>query len=256
MELNNTAPVSAMAIFAHPDDPEFSCAGTVARWTDAGSRVVYVLLTSGDVGTDDPDMTRERLTELREAEQRAACAEIGVHELVFLRHGDCQLVPTLELRRELVELLRRYRPDVVICGDPTPLFWGGDYINHPDHRAAGQAALDAVFPASSQRLLWPELGPAHRVCSVYVASPVEANLAVDISQVFERKIAALHAHKSQFGEWDPAPMVKEWAGEAGKEVGVMYAEGFRRMTINEPERPPENPDAKLAEAGPEKEKEK
>ncbi len=242
MELDSFIPSSAMVIFAHPDDPEFSCAGTIARWTRAGCRVTYVLLTSGDVGTDDPDITREQLQELREREQRDACAAVGVSDIIFLRHGDCQLVPTLDIRRELVGVIRKVKPEVVICGDPTSQFSGDEYINHPDHRAAGQLAIDAVFPATSQRLLWPEVGAPHRVRRVYVSSPREANVMIDISETIDRKVAALRAHKSQMGDWDPEPRIKEWAAENGKEAGVAYAERYRRMKINEPEEPemPEN----------------
>lgn len=250
-ELEEAIPSSAMAIFAHPDDPDFSCAGTIAKWTAGGCKVTYVLLTSGDVGTDDPHITRERLVEIREAEQTAACAEVGVTDIIFLRHPDCQLVPTLELRRELTGILRKVRPDVVICGDPTAMFWGGDYINHPDHRAAATLALDAVFPSVSQRLLWPELGKAHRVCTVYVSSPQEANVLVDISDTMDRKIAALRAHKSQMGDWDPEERIKEWASENGKLLGIAYAERYRRMHINEPEKPEgpaEQADAMQAES--------
>ncbi len=248
LEPENAVPKSAMAIFAHPDDPEFSCAGTVARWTQAGCRVTYVLLTSGNVGTDDASLTPERLTEIREAEQRAACAEVGVHEVVFLRHGDCQLVPTLELRRQIVQLVRQYRPDVVLTTDPTGVFWGDRYINHPDHRAAGQATIDAVAPAASQVLLWPELGKSHRVCMVYLASAVEPNVAVDISETIGRKIAALRQHKSQMGDWDPEQRIRERAVENGKDLGMAYAERFRRMTINEPEQPEKPEDAGMVSA--------
>jgi LmbE family N-acetylglucosaminyl deacetylase len=237
LELDNSIPNSAMVIVAHPDDPDFTCAGTIAKWTAGGCKVTYVLLTSGDVGTDDPHITRQELVAIREAEQTAACAAVGVTDIIFLRHPDCQLVPTLELRREVTGILRKVRPDVVICGDPTALFFGGDYINHPDHRAAAIVALDAVFPSVSQRLLWPELGKAHRVCAVYVSSPQEANVLIDISDTIDRKIAALRAHKSQMGDWDPEERIKEWASENGKTAGVAYAERYRRMKINEPEKP-------------------
>ncbi len=149
-------PESAMAIVAHPDDIEFSCAGTLARWSRAGARISFVLCTSGDVGIDEPGMTRTKATEIREDEERKAAQIIGATEVVFLREPDGLLVPTLELRKKLVREIRRFRPEVVICGDPTIVWAGDDYINHPDHRAAATAALDATFPAAGQSHLYEE----------------------------------------------------------------------------------------------------
>ena len=150
-------PESAMAIVAHPDDIEFSCAGTLARWAKAGTRISYVLCTSGDVGIDEPGMTRARASEIREAEQRLAADIAGAAEVIFLREPDGMLVATLELRKKIVREIRRFQPEVVICGDPTIVWAGNDYINHPDHRAAATAALDAVFPAAGQPNLFEEL---------------------------------------------------------------------------------------------------
>jgi len=150
-------PESALVIVAHPDDIEFSCAGTVARWVQNGARIVYILCTSGEVGIAENGMTKDRATEIREAEQRAAANVIGVKEIVFLREPDGMLQPTLELRKKLVREIRQHRPEVVICGDPTIVWAGNDYINHPDHRAAATAALDAVFPAAGQPNLFQEL---------------------------------------------------------------------------------------------------
>jgi LmbE family N-acetylglucosaminyl deacetylase len=157
MPNNFYVPTSALVIVAHPDDIEFSCAGTVARWTRLGAQVTYVLCTSGDAGIDEPGMTRAKATEIREAEQRRAAEIAGVHEVVFLRQPDGLLQPTLELRKMLVREIRRYRPEVVVTGDPTVLWAGDDYINHPDHRAAATAALDAAFPAAGQPHVFEEL---------------------------------------------------------------------------------------------------
>ncbi|MFC2023843.1 PIG-L deacetylase family protein, partial [Chloroflexota bacterium] len=129
-------PESAMVIVAHPDDAEFTVAGTVAAWVEAGCQVTYVVCTDGNAGSHEPGMTREKLAEIRRAEQRAACGALGVGEVVFLGYDDGQLVPSLELRRDLVRVIRKYKPEVVITGDPTRLFSGNGYINHPDHRAA------------------------------------------------------------------------------------------------------------------------
>jgi LmbE family N-acetylglucosaminyl deacetylase len=124
-----------MVIVAHPDDAEFTTAGTVAAWAKAGCRVTYVVCTDGNAGSHEPGMTREKLAEIRRAEQRAACATLGVSEVVFLGYDDGQLQPTLDLRRDLVRVIRQVKPEVIITWDPTVMFVGGDYINHPDHRA-------------------------------------------------------------------------------------------------------------------------
>ncbi|MFH1085711.1 MAG: PIG-L deacetylase family protein, partial [Chloroflexota bacterium] len=220
-----------MVIVAHPDDAEFSVAGTVALWTAAGCRVTYVLCTDGNVGSHEPGMTRERLADIRRAEQRAACARLGVADVVFLGHDDGTLEPSLALRRELVGVLRDRQPEVVLTFDPTHFLGGDGYINHPDHRAAAQAALDAVAPAVTVPLLWPETGPAHRVRRVYIHGRERANCWVDITATIERKTAALKEHKSQMGDWDPTEMMREWAAESGKEKGIAFAESYFVVTL-------------------------
>ena len=134
-------PESAMAIVAHPDDIEFSCAGTLARWANNGARISYVICTSGDVGFDEPNMTKEKAAQIREAEQLAAADIVGASEVIFLHEPDGLLQPTIELRKKLVREIRRFQPEVVMCGDPTIGWAGNDYINHPDHRAAATAAI-------------------------------------------------------------------------------------------------------------------
>ncbi|HEY9075440.1 MAG TPA: PIG-L deacetylase family protein [Anaerolineaceae bacterium] len=228
-------PRSAMAIVAHPDDIEFSCAGTLARWAKAGARISFVLCTSGDVGIDEPGMTRARAAEIREEEERKAAAIIGASEVIFLHEPDGLLQPTLELRRKLVREIRRFRPEVVVCGDPTVVWAGDDYINHPDHRAAGQAALDAVFPAAGQPNLFEELAEEglspHKVRKVYSHTWDKASLYVNIESTIEQKIEALRAHKSQMKDWDPAPMIRQWAAESAQGKEMLYAEAFRVVTL-------------------------
>ena len=236
----NRIPESAMVIVAHPDDAEFTMAGTVAAWTEAGCEVTYVVCTDGNAGSHEPGMTREKLAEIRRAEQRAACAILGVGEVVFLGYDDGQLQPTMELRRDLVRVIRQYKPEVVLTGDPTALFSGDYYINHPDHRAAAQAALDAVAPASEMPLLWPELGPPHRVRRVYVHGNDQANVWIDLADTIEIKIAALREHASQMGDWDPTEMIKRWSAETGEEKGLAYAEKYRVIVLERPR--PEEPE--------------
>ncbi|MBI5575481.1 MAG: PIG-L family deacetylase [Deltaproteobacteria bacterium] len=258
-------PDSAMGIFAHPDDAEFMVAGTIARWARAGCEVTLVLLTSGNAGTHDAVFTPGTLARLREKEARASARILGVRNVVFLRQDDCGLIPTLDLRKELVRQIRKFRPEAVICGDPQAWFFDDRYINHPDHRAAGVAALEAVFPASEMELLWPGKGKPHRVQAVYVCSTQSPNTWVDISATIDTKIEALKAHASQLNGWDPSSRIRDWAGaearnskSAGRRGGggrpgrvsrPMYAESFRVMRLRERERRPEEQDNSYDPAG-------
>ncbi len=232
-------PESAMAIVAHPDDIEFSCSGTMARWAKAGARISYVLLTSGDVGIAEPGMTREKATEIREFEARAAAEIAGASEIIFLREPDGMLQPSLALRKKLVREIRRFRPEVVVCGDPTVVWAGSNYINHPDHRAAATVALDAIFPAAGQPNLFEELAEeglqAHKPRKVYVTSGDHADVYVNIEDTIDTKVAALRAHKSQMGAWDPESSVKEWAAERARGKEMAYAESFRVITLESDE---------------------
>jgi LmbE family N-acetylglucosaminyl deacetylase len=197
-----------------------------------GCRIALVLCTSGDAGTEEAGRSREEVARIREEEQRAAARVLGLEEVIFLRHPDGLLQPTLELRRELVREIRRFRPQVLVCGDPSVYFYGEDYINHPDHRAAAQAALEAVFPAAGMPLVFPELGlPPHRVQEVYIYGAAQPNLWIDIEETLALKIEALRCHRSQIGDWDPGPMLRAWAAEEGRAVGLRYAEAFRRMRL-------------------------
>jgi LmbE family N-acetylglucosaminyl deacetylase len=225
-----------MIIMAHPDDIEFSCAGTVARWVKEGCEVAYVLCTSGDVGIAEAGMTKTKAAEIREAEQLAAAAVLGVTEVIFLREPDGMLENTITLRKKLVREIRRFKPEVVICGDPTVVWAGENYINHPDHRAAAGAAVDAVFPAAGQPNLFEELAEeglsAHKVRKVYVqAWQQQADLFINISDMIELKIESLRKHVSQMGDWDPEPMVKEWAEQTAKGKEMAYAESYRVVTL-------------------------
>jgi len=228
-------PESAMAIVAHPDDIEYGCSGTLARWAKAGTKTYYVVCTSGDVGIAAAGMTKQRAGEIREEEQRNAAAIAGASEVVFLREPDGMLQPTLDLRKKLVREIRRLRPEVVICSDPTIVLASSDYINHPDHRAAGMAALDAVFPAAGQPNLFEELAAegvtAHKVRKVYVNSWENCDTFINISDTMEIKIAALKAHVSQMNGNDPTEMMRQWAAEVAKGKEMTYAESFRVISL-------------------------
>jgi len=235
MESSFYNPESAMAIVAHPDDIEYACSGTLARWAKAGTKTYYVVCTSGDVGIATAGMTKQRAGEIREEEQRNAAAIAGASEVVFLREPDGMLQPTLDLRKKLVREIRRLRPEVVICSDPTIVLASSDYINHPDHRAAGMAALDAVFPAAGQPNLFEELAAegvtAHKVRKVYVNSWENCDTFINISDTMEIKIAALKAHVSQMNGNDPTEMMRQWAAEVAKGKEMTYAESFRVISL-------------------------
>lgn len=231
----------AMVVMAHPDDAEFGCAGTVASWMREGWDVYYVICTDAsgggpDEATDVGPEARRAITQTRKAEQRAAGQVLGLREIIFLDEPDGLLQPTIELRRELVRLLRRYRPTRVVCQSPERLWRPVMAIgrHHPDHLAAGVATLAAIYPACQNPWDFPELLdeglPPHKVREVYIMGAPEMNHVVDISETFELKIAALAAHASQVGSRmaELEPRLRKWAAELGAQHGVQYAELFHR----------------------------
>ena len=234
MVIDPPAPASLLVVMAHPDDAEFSAGGTLARWTGAGARVSYCVCTDGEKGTSDPRRDPRAVAEERIAEQRAAARVLGVEEVVFLGHPDGVLQPTLELRRDVVRVIRRVRPEAVLCSDPTRRF-GPGYINHPDHRAAGDVALDAVYPSARDPLVFPELveeGLApHKVTQVFVANPTEPNCLVDISGTLERKLDALRQHRSQITDDRLRELVPRRAAEVGAPYGLAAAEAFHHIRL-------------------------
>jgi len=223
-------------IFAHPDDPDFSCAGTVAKWTAEGHEVVYVILTNGNKGSHDTGMTPERLIELRQEEQRAAAAVVGVNEVIFLGREDGMLVADLDLRRDIVRIIRQLKPTTLVCGDPTVYWHAPWYINHPDHRAAAQATLEAFYPAAGNHKYFPELlaegFEPHMVKEIYISGSPQADMFVDITPYMDLKIESLRKHASQMGDWDPAKEIREWAAKDGQRANppIEYAEDFLYFT--------------------------
>jgi LmbE family N-acetylglucosaminyl deacetylase len=235
------APKRAMSIHAHPDDQEFTVGGTLAKWGRAGCEIVTVCITRGGAGSNKYtplDMTREALVSIREDEQREACRILGVTETIFLDYEDGMLEPSIAMRRDLTRLIRRHRPEVVLTGDPTVRFYGTTYMNHPDHRVASDVALDAVFPSAGTRLIFPELLAEglepHEVRQVYIHGAERPDTYVDIAETLDVKLAALRAHKSQMGEWDPAEMITQWAAEQGRRRKLKAAESYRRMILQAP----------------------
>jgi LmbE family N-acetylglucosaminyl deacetylase len=221
-------PRRALVVFAHPDDADFGCSGTVAQWADAGSSVVYCLLTSGNKGTHDPNMTPARIARVREAEQQDAARVLGVEKCVFLRHDDGELEMTMRLRGEVCRVIRDEKPDLVICPDP----WR-PYQTHPDHRVAGWVGLDGVI-AARDHLFFPEQlrrrRTHHRVDRILLFGTAEPNLLVDIGATLGRKLDALHAHRSQphnreRREFDRR--MRTFATAFGRPWGMAAAEVFR-----------------------------
>jgi LmbE family N-acetylglucosaminyl deacetylase len=238
-------PRSAMSILAHPDDQDFTVSGTLARWAKAGADIVSVIITSGDAGSNDPGRGPEykaHLASVREQEQRLANAILGVRETLFLRYPDGELVASLELRRDLTRLIRKYKPEVVVTGDPTAWFYGSDYINHPDHRAAAEAALYAVFPSAGTRMIFTELLdkglPPHNVKRLYMHGAENPDTWVDITATIDLKIQALKKHVSQIETQDSEKMIRDWAEEEGKPKGLRFAEAFRVMILDHGEDSP------------------
>lgn len=243
-EIDSYVPETAMVVVAHPDDAEFMAAGTVAKWTRGGSTVTYVVVTKGDKGSDDVEMTPSQLALIREKEQRAAGEILGVANFVFMGYPDGYLQHTLELRRDLARVIRTYRPEVVICFDPTNRFLSDNYVNHPDHRASGDATVDAVFPTARDRLTFPELLAdglePHKVAQLWLGASDKPNVFIDIAGTLETKCDALRAHPSQLGE-DVTEFATQLARWSAVGQDFEFAEAFRRIVLEgEPVIPPVN----------------
>jgi LmbE family N-acetylglucosaminyl deacetylase len=234
-------------ITAHPDDAEFGPAATAAAWIDAGSVGCLVCCTSGDQGGNDAATDPLELAATREEEQRRAAATVGYDEVVFLHQPDGALANELPLRELLVREIRRFRPDAVLTHDPEVLFYNGAGVNHSDHRAAGMAAVDAVFPAARNAMAFPDLARAglapHAVRRLYLFWPNEPTAWVDVGATLERKLAALRCHESQLGDPDEVlERVRRWAVEEGGAIGAPAAEAFRLIVIDdEPDQGPHEP---------------
>jgi len=223
-----------MVVVAHPDDAEFMAAGTVAKWARDGATVTYVVVTKGDKGSEDPDVTPAQLAATREQEQRAAGEVLGVKNFEFMGYPDGYLEHTLDLRRDLARVIRTHRPEVVICFDPTNRFLSDNYVNHPDHRASGDATIDAVFPTARDRLTFPELLEAgfepHKVAQLWLGASGQPNVAVDIGETLDLKCEALLAHTSQLGP-DVIEFAKQLARWSAEGQDFEFGESFRRFVL-------------------------
>lgn len=236
MANNFPQPKTVLLIVAHPDDPEFGAGATVAKWTHAGVRVIFVIVTDGSKGSAEPDMTMEKLVAMREKEQTAAAKALGVEEVIFLGQPDGQIRNTIELREMIVRQIRTYKPDLVITHDPTSRIVANQYPNHTDHRVVGDTVLDAVFPLARDRLNFPEheaegLEP-HKTFDVFLVFTNEPNMWVDVSDTLDTQIKALLEHKSQIGEPEALEKrVRERAELRAEKVSFEYAEVFRWVKL-------------------------
>ena len=230
-------PQKILVILAHPDDPEFFCGATLARWARVGHAIHYCLLTCGDKG-GGMDVTPEELCADRRAEQRKAADVIGAGDIRFLDHPDGYLVPSLDLRREVVRVIRQEQPDILVTCDPTNLYpFTGYGLNHPDHRAAGQVVLDAVFPAAGNPHYFPELIreeglPPHSVKEVWLSVTGHPNVIIDVTATWPDKIRALKQHRSQIG--DPVKLEERMRSRRtpdSTEDAPKYEEKFRRFVF-------------------------
>ena len=229
-------PVRALVVVAHPDDLDFGAGGTIAQWTDEGVEVSYCVITDGDAGGFDPDLPRDRIAGIRQAEQRAAAKELGVEDVTFLGYPDGRLTVTIELRRDVSRVIRQKRPHRVLTQSPERT-WDRVYASHPDHLAAGEAALCAVYPDARNPFAHLDLAAegqeAWTVGEVWVmggAGGVQ-DRHVDVTDVFDRKLAALRAHESQTAHMDDLEARMRWWGEANARAGSLpegrLAEAFR-----------------------------
>ena len=228
--IEDSIPARALAVFAHPDDPEVGCGGTLARWTAAGSEVHLVIANRGDKGSMDSSVDPDALAGDRADEVARAAAVLGLASVEHLGYPDGEIDNDAELRARIVELVRRHRPTALVAPDPTAIFFGDGYINHRDHRQLGWAVLDSVAPAA-QPLYVPSAGPGHQVELLLLSGTLEPDAWVDVGDVLDVKVAAVACHESRLGS-DPsliAAILEERAREEGARAGVSCAEAFRRL---------------------------
>lgn len=223
-----------LVIMAHPDDPDFICAGTVAKMTGQGIEVTYMILTNGDKGNHNPEITRNQLIAFRKIEQRNAAAACGVKDVLFMGEEDGFLRPTRRLRKRVTREIRRIRPQLIFCTDPDRYLVGDSYINHPDHRNAGLVALDAIFPASDNPMFYPKMADEgyapHKIGQLYVFGHGQPNVKIDITDELEAKIAAILCHKTQITDPEGSPQRwRERWGEKQADGSLRYFEQFKAM---------------------------
>lgn len=231
-----------LAVGAHPDDTDFGASGTIAKWIEEGATVYYTVCTDGSRGSTDPRMTHKKLAKIRKKEQLDACKFLGVKKVFFLNHTDTQLLADITLKEEIVRVIRRLRPNIVITMDPTFYYttdmigFGSGFVNHTDHRAAALATMDACFPMARDRLTFPNhekegLKP-HRVEELLLTGLEKRDFLVDITKTFEKKIKASSLHKSQFDNFEEIKeRITKRARYWGKFINRKFAENFTRIKL-------------------------
>lgn len=232
-EVFRVVPRSALAVYAHPDDADVACGGTLAAWAQQGSEVRLLVLADGAKGTSDATADVDEVARQRAEELVSAAEVLGLAGVERLGRPDGEVTNDLELRGEIVGAIRRHRPAVVLAPDPTATFFGGVYVNHRDHREAGWAVLDAVAPAAAMPHYFPGTGPAHHVGAMLLSGTLEADAVVDISGSLDLKVAAVLRHRSQFqgdDEWARSSIIAR-AVQAGRLVGLAHGEAFRHVAF-------------------------
>jgi LmbE family N-acetylglucosaminyl deacetylase len=230
---------NVLVVSAHPDDPDFGAGGAIAKLAKSGARVTYVIVTDGSQGGEDPKQKDSELVAIREKEQKAAARVLGVKKVEFLGYKDGHLAPDLKLRHDIVRMIRKYKPELVITHIPGRVLDGPMGGSHPDHLAVGEATMAAVYPDSRNprafRSLLKEGFQPHEVKEVWLPFWTSGDYLVDISSTLDKKIAALHKHKSQVAkpgqEWDFEKYMRKRHREMGKRGGYKYAESFKRITV-------------------------
>ena len=229
---------SGMVVIAHADDAEYGCSGTVAKLCAEGWDMIYVLCTDGSKGSSDREISEKELSKARREEQINAGKVIGLRDVAFLGYPDSYLEPTLSLRKDIAREIRRYKPDVVICQYPLRTLDGGWGVGHPDHLAAGEAALAAVFPTARDHMTFPELleegFEPHKVAEVWITGHPEPDVFIDVTDHMETAVKALAEHKSQTGGRpyeEMLPRMKEWRRRGSVGRGMLYSESFKRISF-------------------------
>lgn len=238
MTKNLKTPKTVLAVFAHPDDMDFSSSGTISKWAEKGADVTYLVCTDGSKGSEDPNITHRQLATIRKKEQLEAAKILGVKDVIFLKHRDGELIVDFKLKEDIAKVIRQKKPDLVITLDPTFLYsTKHGVVNHSDHRAAGQATMDAVFPLARDRLNFPRhekqgLAP-HKTATLLLVAFEGAEHFEDITNTIAKKLETLKAHKSQVSS-DAAfeKHIRSRASEKGKKAGFKYAEGFKKIELS------------------------
>jgi LmbE family N-acetylglucosaminyl deacetylase len=230
-------PQNILVMLAHPDDPEFFCGATIARWVRMGHSVKYCLLTKGDKGSQDRTVIPEDLERIRVEEENRASGVLGVSSVRFLDYHDGTLFATMETRKRVASVIRQEKPDILVTCDPTNYFPREGTINHPDHRTAGQIVVDGYFPAAGNPMFFPELLDEglepHSIKEIWLSLPTDANIILDVTEFWNLKIKALHEHRSQIPSMEELDkrMLNRRAADSTPEA-PRYEEKFRRIIFS------------------------